>query len=178
MICAIQLVLDDNAQVKINEIRKKLVAQGVHDEAVPINHISLAELEFEEDRLEIVKNILKNFAKKHNKVPLSLVSMGSFMTNENVIYLAPVMTEQLCKYNQELVKVLTKAGIKCGKYYTKDNWQPHCTLVLRISDEEFLNGIKVLKENNILPLNFTGVKVDLLRFDPKPYEELACFQLK
>lgn len=47
--CAIQLVFNNENQVVINQLRKILVNNGVHDEAVTINHISLADIEIEDN---------------------------------------------------------------------------------------------------------------------------------
>ena len=178
MKCAIQLVFNENNQVSINKIRKYLADNGVHDEAVPINHISLADIEIEENQLRLMRDILNNFAKTHKSLNFSLVFAGSFMTAENVLFFAPVMTEDLVKYNDELVEVLAKNNIVCGKYYTKNNWQPHCTVAIRLSDEEVCKGFELLKKNNILPLNITADKIDLLCYNPKPYKELMSFNLK
>ena len=47
---AIELVFDEESQNKINNIRGMLSSNGVHDEAVPINHVSIAD--FETDDLD------------------------------------------------------------------------------------------------------------------------------
>lgn len=178
MKCAIQLVFNDENQKKINELRKLLSDNGVHDEAVPINHISLADIEIEESQLDKIKQVLDNFAKEHKTINLVLSSVGSFMTNENVLFLTPTMTEDLLNYNDKLLSILSRIGISCGKYYTKNNWQPHCTVAIRLSDEELFKGFEILKKYNILPLEISADKIDLLRYNPKPYEELASFDFQ
>ncbi len=178
MKCAIQLVFSEKDQNALNKIRNILVANGVHDEAVPINHISLADIEIEDDQLSLVKSILEKFSKNHKSLNLVLSSVGSFMTKENVLFLTPTMTEDLINYNDELINILTKNNIPCGKYYTKNNWQPHCTISIRITDNELFAGFKTLKENNILPMMITANAIDLLCYDPKPYKELLNFELK
>lgn len=178
MKCAIQLVFNDINQGVINELRKLLVKNGVHDEAVPINHISLADIEIEENQLSLVESILTKFSKNHKALNLVLSSVGSFMSKENVLFLTPTMTEELINYNNEIIDILTKNNISCGRYYTKNNWQPHCTISIRLSDDELFRGFKTLKENNILPMMVTANTIDLLCYDPKPYKELMKFELK
>jgi 2'-5' RNA ligase len=177
MKCAIQLVFNNENQSIINQLRKTLIANGVHDEAVPINHISLADIEIEDNQLPLVESILKNFAKSHKSLNIVLSSVGSFMSKENVLFLTPTMTEDLMNYNDELINILTENNILCGKYYTKNNWQPHCTIAIRITDNELFAGFKTLKENNILPISVTANTIDLLCYDPKPYKELIKFEL-
>lgn len=177
MKCAIQLVFDDEDQVLINRLRTILAKNGVHDEAVPINHISLADIEINDNQLPVIKSILEQFSKTNKTLPLVLTFAGTFMTKENVIFLAPIITSELIRYNDELVNILLKNNIRCGKYYIKDNWQPHCTISIRVSDEELFAGFRVLKENNFLPMKVNGVAIDLLCYDPKPYNELMRFEL-
>ena len=35
-------------------------------------------------------------------------------------------------YNDEIVNILLKNKIECSEYYIKNNWQPHCTISIRI----------------------------------------------
>ena len=177
MKCAIQLVFNDETQTIINQLRETLVANGVHDEAVPINHISLADIEIEDNQLPLLESILEKFSKNHKSLNLVLSSAGSFMSKENVLFLCPTMTEDLTKYNNELISILRENNIPCGKYYTKNNWQPHCTISIRITDNELFTGFKTLKENNILPMPVIANAIDLLCYDPKPYKELIRFNL-
>ena len=178
MKCAIQLIFSEEYQTQINSIRRVLAERGVHDEAVPVNHISLADIEVDESELIKVEQILNDFASSHKCLNLVLSSVGTFMSKENVLFIAPTMTEELMKYNDELVSMLASKNIKCGKYYTKNNWQPHCTIAIRLSDNELIKGFQVLKDNINLPINACVESIDLLRYNPKPYEELMKFNLK
>ena len=99
-------------------------------------------------------------------------------TKENVLFLTPIMTDEMINYNDEIISKLNERGIHCGKYYTKNNWQPHATVAIRLNDEELFEGFKVLKMNNILPLEVVGDKIDLLCYDPKPYNEIVCYDLQ
>ena len=66
-----------------------------------------------------VQKFLENFSKTHKSLNLVLSSVGSFMSRENVLFLTPTMTEELMNYNDDLINILTKNNITCGKYYTK-----------------------------------------------------------
>ncbi len=178
MKCAVQLVFSEKDQVKIDELRKMLTENGVHDEAVPINHVSLADIEIDESQLEGVTELLKSFTKTHEQIKLVLGFAGSFMTNENVLFLAPTMTEDLLRYNEELLVGLKNLGIESGKYYTKNNWQPHCTVAIRLSDDELFEGFEIIKNSKVLPVEVLVDSVDLLRYSPKPFEEIMRFDLQ
>lgn len=77
-----------------------------------------------------------------------------------------------------LIDELTKNNIACGKYYTKNNWFPHCTLAIRLNDNELKKGFNYLKDNNLLPLNVIGDKIDILCYDPKPYNQIEIFDFE
>ena len=175
MRCAIQLVFDESIQSKLNNVRKLLNDNGVHDEAVELNHISIADIEIEESQIHQVKKILLNFSQTHKSIKLTLNSAGSFMSKENVLFLTPTMTQELINYNDEIINELQEANIKCGKYYTKNNWQPHCTIAIRLNDEELFKGFKIVKCLNILPLEVVVDKIDLLCYEPKPYKEIVSY---
>ena len=59
MKCAIELVFDKNSQKIINDLRKKLSENGVHDEAVSINHVSLADIEIEDNNIHSSEELKK-----------------------------------------------------------------------------------------------------------------------
>ena len=110
MKCAVQLVFSENDQTKINRLRNGLAEKGVHDEAVPINHISIADIEIDERQLDSVAEVLDKFAKTHGKIKLILGVMGTFMTSENVLFLAPTMTDELIQLNDDMISDLKEIG--------------------------------------------------------------------
>ena len=77
MKCAIQLVFNNENQSIINQLRKTLIANGVHDEAVPINHISLADIEIEDNQWSYAVKLIQkecwydNHQGCHNEACLS-----------------------------------------------------------------------------------------------------------
>ena len=179
MKCAIQLVFSHKDQTIINQIRKSLIDNGVHDEAEPINHITLTTIEVQKNQIALLEAILEKFAQTHKSLNLVLSSVGSFMSKENVIFLNPTMTEDLMQYNAEIVDILSQNNFNCRKfYYTKNNWQPHCTISIRLTDNEFFTAMKTLKENNLLPINVVADSIDLVCYDPKPYDELIKFDFQ
>lgn len=61
---AIELVFDEKGQREINNIRKILVNNGVHDEAVKLNHISIGD--YKTDNVELLIEKVKEFKKVSN----------------------------------------------------------------------------------------------------------------
>ena len=176
MKCAIELLFDDESQEKLNDLRKFLEENGVHNEAVPTNHISIADVETE--NIDVLKNVVEEFSKEIKPFEIVLVSAGSFMTSENVLFYCPTMTEDLLKCNERINEELKQKNLECNKYYIKNNWFPHCTLAIRLSDEEVKRGLSLLKENNLLPLKVRCEKIDILDYSNKPqYNQIEIFDL-
>ncbi len=90
---AIELVFDEESQKVINNLRAKLSENGVHDEAVKLNHVSIGD--YKTGNIDELKNRVIEFSKTIKPFGIALVSVGTFMTKENVIFLEPVITREL-----------------------------------------------------------------------------------
>jgi 2'-5' RNA ligase len=172
---AIELVFDEESQNKINKIREMLSSNGVHDEAVPTNHVSIAD--FETDDLDELKLKVKEFADSIHKFKLNLVTAGTFMTKENVIFLQPVMTEKLMNVHKMFLDSMKDFDGKANEYYNHNKWVPHCTIAIRLSDEELIKGFETLKSISFLPIEVTVDKIDILNY-PAPYVQEYVVDIK
>ena len=172
---AIELIFDEESQMKVNKIRELLVANGVHDEAVPTNHISIAD--FETENLEGLKEKVKEFSNDIHKFKLNLVTVGTFMTKENVIFLQPVMTDELMSIHKKFLDSMRDFNGKANEYYNHNKWVPHCTIAIRLSDEELIKGFEILKSTSFLPLEVTVDKIDILNY-PSPYKQEYIVDIK
>ena len=172
---AIELVFDEESQKKINNIRKLLSSNGIHDEAVPTNHVSIAD--FETDNLELLKEKVKEFANRVHKFKLNLSTVGTFMTKENVIFLQPVMTDELMNLHKKFINSMKDLNGKANEYYNHNKWVPHCTIAIRLSDEELIKGFEILKSTSFLPLEVTVDKIDILNY-PAPYIQEYVVDIK
>ena len=159
---AIELVFDDESQIIINNLRKTLQENGVHDEAVKLNHVSIGD--YKTDNIEELKEKVVEFSKMIKPFELTLSSVGTFMTKENVIFLEPVMTEELLNVHKKFIKFMEGFDGILNPYYDIDKWMPHCTISIRLSDEELYKAIKVLKESIKLPIVIKVEKIDLINY--------------
>lgn len=169
---AIELVFDEKSQELINNIRNTLKENGVHDEAVKLNHISIGD--YNTNDLEGLKDKVISFSKTIQPFELSLVSVGTFMTKENVIFLEPIMTEKLLDVHKRFIEFMSDFDGKLNTYYDINKWMPHCTISIRLSDEELFKGIKVLKEIINLPITVRIEKIDLINY---PFNQIMMLDL-
>ena len=172
---AVELIFDEESQKKINKIRELLSSSGVHDEAVPTNHVSIAD--FETDDLEGLKVKVNEFANNIDKFKLNLAMVGTFMTKENVIFLQPVMTDELMNVHKMFLDSMKDFDGKANEYYNHNKWVPHCTIAIRLSDEELIKGFETLKSISFLPIEVTVDKIDILNY-PSPYKQEYIVDIK
>lgn len=170
---AVELVFGDESQNAINELRKLLDENGVHDEAVKLNHISIGDY-FTND-IEGLKSKVLNFSKTIEPFEITLCAVGTFMTEENVIFLAPVMTEELKSVHKKFIDFMSDFDGKLNQYYDIDKWMPHCTIAIRLSDEELFKGFKLLKNNIKLPIKVKLEKIDIINY---PYNSILITDMK
>ena len=165
----VELLFDDYGQAIINEIRNVLVANGIPDKAVPTNHISIGD--FTVSDYEALKRSVITFAKKIKPFEVSLCMVGTFMTEKNVIFLSPVMTDELKEVHDNFIKSVPDMKEYLIQYYDINKWIAHCTIAIRLSDEELLKGIEIIKKHISLPIKVKIDKIDILKC-PSPYEQV------
>jgi len=169
---AIELVFDEEGQKIVNGIRKFLVDNGVHDEAVKLNHISIAD--YKTNNVESLIEKVKRFSKKIKPFEIKLVSIETFMTSENVIFLKPIITEELIRIHKEFINHMRDFDGILNQYYDINKWMPHCTIAIRLNDSELVNGMKLLKENINLPIVVKIDRIDIINY---PYNQVYMDKL-
>lgn len=177
MKCAIGLILDDLGQDKVSSLKDKMKSAGLLDEDELLCHVTIADVELEAGSYEALRNCISEFSKTHKKVKLDLCSAGTFATEENVLFLAPITSQELLSINRELVKILSGLGFECNKYYCPEHWQAHVTLFARLSNAELLKGLDIILDDKCLPLEVVCDRIDIFRHDEKPYSRLDVFNL-
>ena len=169
---AIELIFDDESQNVINNLRNMLIENGVHDEAVKLNHVSIGD--YKTDNIDELKNRVIEFSKTIKPFELSLVSVGTFMTKENVIFLEPIMTSELMDIHKRFIEYMKDFDGVLNEYYDIDRWMPHCTISIRLSDEELFKGLELLKKNIKLPIKVLVKKIDIINY---PFNQIMMLDL-
>ena len=67
----------------------------------------IADIEIENDKLQQIKTLIDQFAKSHQTIKLTFNSVGVFMTSDNVLFLSPVITEELLAYKNDFTDKLS-----------------------------------------------------------------------
>lgn len=176
---AIELILDENSQNILKNIWQELRNLGVQDKGINPNyyHITLAHVEIDESQVDLLIKTIKGFAEKQSKLSLTLNAVGSFMTDANILFFSPILTDTLKRYNKKLDILLNKRSMNNSIFCSPEKWFPHCTIVTKVKDEEYMKAFKYLKDNNVLPLSVVADRVCIFCHNPQR-KEYALFNLK
>jgi 2'-5' RNA ligase len=144
---AVLLYFDPEAEQIIWNLRNALIEYGISsklDKSGHRPHISLAG--FSNIDQEMLISLVKEFATDVKPFDVRLSAVGTFPTEENVLFLSPVPTFQLLTYHDELHQRLTQSKLFSSPYYAPGNWIPHCTVEMHIPDEQFPKAIEICKQ--------------------------------
>ncbi|MCL1972929.1 MAG: 2'-5' RNA ligase family protein [Endomicrobia bacterium] len=172
---AILLVLDKASQTKIGKVREHLANNGVAQKAFKLNHITITV--FDADDESKVVEVSRKFANEQSSFTTTLSSVSAFFTEKNVVFYAPIVTNELKAVHERYLNKMTKNFYNMERYWRIEKWVPHCTLADGITDSEMLKAFEILKQNNILPLDVVVDGLCVMQIDSKPYKRVAEFEL-
>lgn len=120
-------------------------------------------------------NLIKNFSSKHEPLPLTLSSVGSFPASEdNALFLAPTPSSALLQFQSQLCDALKKEGVEIGEEYRPDSWVPYCSVAQEVSRNRMGEAFCILRD---LKLPVSGYAMDIGLVEFSPVRELFSFPL-
>lgn len=165
---AVELVLDKADAEPIQRLFELTNSIMLELEAEP--HVSLAV--FEEVDTARLFSLVDDFAKERQPLNLRFSSIGVFPGEENVVFLAPVVTEELLRLHADFYDRLGTAGLKCDPYYQPGAWVPHCTITMNEPLSESLEAITKIHDQEALG-EYMVSEIRVIEF--KPVVNLASF---
>ncbi|MCK5155751.1 MAG: 2'-5' RNA ligase family protein [Spirochaetales bacterium] len=163
---AFEMFFDSKSEEKITSIWEKLIARNLPSFMLENNckpHISLSV--YNNLGIETAKKNLFKFCSEHNCFNLFLGFIGTFVSNENVIFIAPSMTENLINIHKDFHAKFSYLQDSGWDYYLPNKWQPHCTMAIEISKEQYINSFNTIREN-FNPIEITVEAIGLVGFRP------------
>ncbi|KAG7016175.1 WAT1-related protein, partial [Cucurbita argyrosperma subsp. argyrosperma] len=150
--------------------RRQISTQLIEIESRP--HITLFSSPFLEPTK--VESIVKNFASKQEPLPLSLSSIGSLPSDNNVLFLGPAPSISLLQFQSQLCEAMRKEGIEIGEEYRPGSWIPHCSVAQEVPRARMAEAFCVLRD---LKLPVSGYAIDIGLVEFSPVRELFSFVL-
>jgi hypothetical protein len=134
---AVELFLDEEAEQQVRRIWAALDRAGISSlGGIPDTHyhphVSLSVFDQGEPArvVEALRPVLAGSA----GLPLPLAPVGSFLTDEAVVFLGVVPSARLLGLHRAVHRVLEPLVDTVWPYYRPDALLPHCTLATRVTD--------------------------------------------
>lgn len=140
---AILLHFDKNSEARIFDLWKEaakcsgdpyLIDSGLRP------HITLAI--FEDTDIQSFCSKLEIFSKQIKKFKLNLGSIGTFASSQGVLFLSPIMTDELIEHHKGFYKFFEGELDGINSYYMPNNWVPHCSISINNTIETFITIFK------------------------------------
>jgi 2'-5' RNA ligase len=156
-----QLDLDAAANAQLNEIAERLeeiaglqTVRQIGD----VHHISLGV--YDDVSVEPFVDELQRFAEPVEPIPIRLASIGVFPGARSVLYLGPVVTEELLALHRRYHGALAGFAQSCWEHYRPARWVPHVTLAVEVEPES-LGEVFAAVRKHWAPHD---VRLDAMRF--------------
>jgi 2'-5' RNA ligase len=172
---AMELNLSQDSAARVVELWERLAKESISSTMLDVRaqpHISLAV--FEELDPAVLRAGLRRFAEVTRPLQVVLSSVGVFPTGEGVVFLAPVVTQELLVVHHRFHNLLRDRGIGSAEYYRPGNWVPHCTVAMGVAADKIGPALELCLQSEA----FGAVELDevsLIEF--RPVREIYAFPL-
>jgi 2'-5' RNA ligase len=126
---SVQLRFDQDLAQRVRALWAALEAIGADSFGVggkPAPHISLAVYD-DEDAVDeaAAERLIERLPARHAPIEVAFASFGVFSTEENVLFLAPVVTPGLLDLHSAYHAMAAALPVTCRTYYLPGRWVPH-----------------------------------------------------
>jgi 2'-5' RNA ligase len=126
-------------------------------------HVSLTVMPVTAD--EPIRRILRRFIEEQRRFTLRFSAVGSFPTAEGVVFLMPVVTQQLLDAHSRLYRLLDAAGIETWQYYRPGYWVPHMTVGLDLNAGDVCRVFDLWRKEDVFG-EACVTEIGLIKFRP------------
>ena len=135
MAYAVELRFDEDLAERVRALWQALEQIGVGSFGTggsPVPHLSLAVYDDEaEVDAAAAGDLVAELAARGARSEIAFASLGVFPTEENVLFLAPVVTPALLDLHAAYHAMAPRLEATCRPYYLPGRWVPHCTLSMQ-----------------------------------------------
>ena len=117
---------------------------------------------------------LLGFAESTDPFDFCLRSLSAFTRQEGVVYLAPVVTEQLLSVHERFHEAFAQHKDSVVAHYQPGNWIPHCTVAIDLVPAEIQKAVGYSREA-FKPISGRFQEIGLVEF--RPLKELFTCKL-
>jgi 2'-5' RNA ligase len=173
---AVELYFDPSTEASLKALWGSLSQADVSSLLLEIGsrpHVSLAD--FEQIDPAILCAELETFAEKTSSLPVTLSAVGVFPTTEGVVYMAPVVTQELLTLHMRFHERLNALCIASSLYYRPGHWVPHCTCAAELPPQKILAAVEICRRSDVFNRPARLTAIGLIEY--RPARELCVFPL-
>jgi len=141
---AVEIFFENPFEQYVKEIWKGLKEADISSNMYEIlelrPHITLAVYNDISD-LEAYKDRFNSFFDFVSSIEIKFDALGFFPTT-GTLFIDPTVTEDLIKIHKQYHKEFCDLLENADHYYIPGNWDPHCTLAIKLSAEEAIEAMK------------------------------------
>lgn len=148
---------------------------STHSELIRIDsspHVSLAVF----DKVDVPRlfSVVSSFAEITQPFNIHISSFGIYPGSDNVVFLVPVVTEELLALYKYFHNMLDATGLESDPLYHLGQWAPHCTITIEEGFQASLETIKSIHNQDILG-TYRLNEIHVVEF--RPVSNLTSFKL-
>ena len=165
---SVELGFSPKAEAKLRKIGVAITERGLHSEFVSSEnkpHITLSAFDKKVD-VEQLRSITAGFATCLSPFDVTFHSVAQFITSQNVIYLAPLMTADLFNLYRQFYDRLTEAGLEPGFYYRPAAWTPHTTVTMKGPTGEIAETMAIVRKAPVFNIPMRISSINISRYSP------------
>ena len=168
---ALELFFDSESEARVRSYWQAVDSSLPRLQSTP--HVTIGC--FSDSPLEQANEALRCAAEDIAPFPLCFAALGMFTTPEHVLYLAPIVTQELLNLHTRLHEAFAFCDSANFWYYHPGNWVPHCTISAAQNAEELARAAQVLAREH---RPFTAQVTRLAWVEiTKPIKIAGCFEL-
>lgn len=172
---AVVVYFDKKNDLYISQVMKNICHSGVNTYMLDLSirpHITLAM--FKDTDPQGFTKWLNAYADKMDCFNIRFSSIGAFLTNPFILFLAPVMEQGLIILHERFNAHIKEVASKFVKYYLPGNWVPHCTLATRLSQNELNQALDVVVDD-FKPFDVTVTQIGFVQCNP--FKEIITYEI-
>ncbi len=137
---AIIAVFDQETEIQILKFWTSLKMAKLDDSMIQIPgnrpHISLGL--FQGVERTVFLDAFRKFLETVDSFSIQFDSVGVFPTT-NTVFLTPLPSKNFLQVHENLYRSLQDFSDKGDKHYKKEQWMPHCSLAISVSDQKIMD---------------------------------------
>lgn len=173
---AIELFFDPRCETRlrrlISNLRQAQLGGTVLIEDVKARfHITLAICDDVNE--PVMCEVLQDIARNTHALPVILSSLGLFPSAETVMFLAPVVDQEMLDVHRAVFERLDEFTESPWKLYAPGRWVPHCTLALKLPRDGVQKALEHLMESTF-PITGELIDIGVSEFESGMVKRYVC----